>query len=73
MLPCPMSFDAWRRCYRVARAATLIIDASLTALDAYEEHSHSLSAEYPRHLGVIAKADGTTRSAQWDRIREKSR
>ena len=64
----PSGFPAWRRCWRVFRACAIALHiANPSELDAYEEGLRALTELYPAHWGLIARADETLRSEQWER------
>jgi hypothetical protein len=67
----PPSFDSWWNCWRVYRAAMLLLDAADSeTLDNYAELVRSLALRYGRECWfIVYTADQRCRSERWDRLR----
>ena len=67
----PSSFAAWESCWKVFRAAMVMMDqASVGALDAYADGIRQLVVTY-NEWGCISRADVTMRSVQWSIVKEE--
>ena len=67
----PSSYSAWEACWKVYRAAMVMLDqASVGALDAYAEGIRQLVLTYSE-WGCISRADVTMRSVQWSIVKEE--
>jgi hypothetical protein len=69
----PAGYESWRACWRVFRAAMIMIGAASPAsLDAYEEGIRTLTVLFPGSWGVLHMADETIRGEQWELRREEA-
>ena len=65
----PSDFDAWSGCWKVFRAAMVMLGAaSPQSLDDYHDGIKQLCQLFPRHWGVIFCADEILRGEMWDSI-----
>lgn len=69
-LPGPANLQQWLLCWRVFKAAALMLGAvSLAALQSYEKTVEKLTTQWPNCWGLIARADDTARAEKLERIR----
>ena len=69
-LPGPANLQQWLLCWRVFKAAALMLGAiSLAALQGYEKTIEKLTSQWANCWGLIARADDTGRAERLERIR----
>ena len=69
-LPGPANLQQWLLCWRVFKAAALMLGAvSLAALQSYEKTIEKLTTQWASCWGLIARADDTARAEKLERIR----
>ena len=71
-LPGPANYIQWRMCFRILRAALLMLEAaSLSALMGYEQWIEQLTRLYPNAWHLVYSADELARSGQSNRLRAR--
>ena len=69
-LPGPANLQQWLLCWRVFKAAALMLGAvSLAALQGYEKTVEKLTLQWANCWGLIARADDNARAERLERIR----
>lgn len=69
-LPGPANLQQWLLCWRVFKAAALMLGAvSLAALQGYEKTVEKLTTQWSSCWGLIARAEDTGRAERLERIR----
>ena len=69
-LPGPANLQQWLLCWRVFKAAALMLGAvSLAALQSYEKTVEKLTTQWSSCWGLIARAEDTGRAERLERIR----
>ena len=67
----PSNYEAWLCCWRVFRAAMIMLEAASPAtLDRYADGIRDLSRIHPQAWGIIFVADELNRYERWDTIME---
>ena len=71
MLRGPSSFESWRHCWLVFKAAMLMVGAARpSSLDAYEEGIRQLATLFPGGWGTLHHSDEVMRAEHWEILRE---
>ena len=71
-LPGPANYIQWRMCFRILRAALLMLEAAtLSSLMGYEQWIEQLTRLYPNAWHLIYSADELARSGQSNRMRAR--